>query len=132
MKRVATILVFTFFYTACLASELVYQPVNPNFGGSPLNGNHLLSNAQAQDDHEGSGRSGYRAPSALERMTSSLESRLLGQLLADVGNGNTGSLSTEDFSIVVTEDVDGNLTVLITDLNTNESTEIQVNGLIPD
>jgi curli production assembly/transport component CsgF len=33
---------------AALASELVYHPANPAFGGNPLNGNYLLSQAQAQ------------------------------------------------------------------------------------
>ena len=31
-----------------LASQLVYEPVNPSFGGDPLNGNWLLSQATAQ------------------------------------------------------------------------------------
>ncbi len=30
------------------AQQLVYHPVNPAFGGNPLNGQWLLSNAQAQ------------------------------------------------------------------------------------
>src|SRR5688500_324249 len=43
---------------ACLAQArvlpetgLVYTPVNPSFGGSPLNGSTLLSAAQAQNKH---------------------------------------------------------------------------------
>lgn len=32
-----------------LAGNLVYQPVNPAFGGSPLNGGWLQSEAQAQN-----------------------------------------------------------------------------------
>ena len=32
------------------ATELVYTPVNPSFGGSPLNGAWLLGSAQAQND----------------------------------------------------------------------------------
>ena len=34
------------------ATELVYTPVNPSFGGNPLNGTWLLNNAQAQNDHD--------------------------------------------------------------------------------
>lgn len=30
------------------ASELVYRPINPSFGGDPLNGNWLLSQATSQ------------------------------------------------------------------------------------
>jgi curli production assembly/transport component CsgF len=37
------------------ASELVYHPVNPTFGGNPLNGSFLLSTAQAQGEGTKSG-----------------------------------------------------------------------------
>lgn len=30
------------------ATQLVYHPANPTFGGNPLNGSYLLSQAQAQ------------------------------------------------------------------------------------
>ncbi|MEI2297363.1 curli assembly protein CsgF [Ensifer sp. MJa1] len=36
------------------ASELVYRPINPSFGGDPLNGNWLLSQATAQGEAAGS------------------------------------------------------------------------------
>jgi curli production assembly/transport component CsgF len=115
-----------------LASELVYTPVNPSFGGNPLNGSYLLNNAQAQNKEKDPDAYGYEPPSDLERLASSLQSRLLGQLLADVGNGNTGSIVTDDFSMVVNDDGSGGLDILITDLSTGETTTISVNGLIPD
>jgi curli production assembly/transport component CsgF len=40
------------------ASELVYHPVNPTFGGNPLNGPTLLSQAQAQGEGVKSGSQG--------------------------------------------------------------------------
>jgi curli production assembly/transport component CsgF len=39
---------------AVSASELVYKPINPSFGGDPLNGNWLLSQATAQTAGGGS------------------------------------------------------------------------------
>ncbi|GAB1717128.1 MAG: hypothetical protein NTAFB05_21700 [Nitrobacter sp.] len=36
------------FATAAFATEQVYHPVSPTFGGNPLNGSFLLSTAQAQ------------------------------------------------------------------------------------
>ncbi len=39
---------------AANASELVYRPVNPSFGGDPLNGNWLLSQATSQTTGGGS------------------------------------------------------------------------------
>ncbi|WHI45643.1 curli assembly protein CsgF [Microbulbifer sp. EKSA008] len=114
------------------ATELIYEPVNPNFGGNPLNGTYLLQNAQSQDTHEDPDKvdSLYEQPSALDRFSDSLETRLLNQLLTDVGDGNSGELITDDF-IVQIVDNDGVLTVLITDRSTGDKSEIVVSGLNP-
>lgn len=112
------------------ATELVYTPVNPSFGGSPLNGAWLLGNAQAQDDNEDPDaidRSSLTGTSALERFTSQLESRLLSDLLTDIDTGNAGTLTTDDFIVNIIND-SGNLTVEITDRLTGEKSEVIVNG----
>ncbi len=119
------------FFASAQAGQLTWHPVNPNFGGSPLNGSQLLSNAQAQSRHKSPGGSGYKQRSALDRFTDSLESRLLSQLLTGVGDGKTGSLSTDDFLVAI-EEIDGVLQVIVTDLATDETTIIEVNGLISD
>lgn len=43
---------------AAIASEMVYHPVTPTFGGNPLNGSALLSTAQAQGEGVKSGSQG--------------------------------------------------------------------------
>jgi curli production assembly/transport component CsgF len=56
------------FSGAAFATEQVYHPVSPTFGGNPLNGNFLLSTAQAQ----GAGvKSGNQGPD-LSGLTSAL------------------------------------------------------------
>ena len=35
-----------------MSSELVYTPINPSFGGNPLNGSFLLGKAQSQNTHK--------------------------------------------------------------------------------
>ena len=114
-------------------SELVYTPVNPSFGGNALNSSHLFNHANAINDYEDpSARDIFdEQESALDRLASSLESRLISQLLADVGNGNTGQLETEDFFLNIVDD-SGTLLVQIVDKATGESTEISVSGLNPD
>lgn len=112
------------------ATELVYTPVNPSFGGNPINGSWLLGNAQAQNktkDPDAFDRSSLTGQSALERFTSQLESRLLSNLLNDPNNANTGTLTTDDFIVNVINDA-GNLTVEITDRLTGEISEISVSG----
>ena len=115
-----------------MASELIYTPVNPSFGGNPANGSYLLSSAQAQNKKKASSSSSYDETSELERFNDSLQSRLLSQLLADIGQEgtNSGLMETEDFLVEITQDNDGNLLVRTTDKNTGESTVITVNGLI--
>ena len=115
---------------AANATELVYTPINPSFGGSPLNGAWLLGNAQAQNskkDPDALDRSSLlENQSALDRFTSQLESRLLGDLLADVRDQKTGSLTTDDFIVRVYNGDAGVLIVEITDRLTGEMSEIVV------
>lgn len=113
------------------ATELVYTPVNPSFGGNPLNGTWLLNNAQSQNDHDDpdlKSRSSLAGTTALERFTSQLESRLLSQLMTNIQNGNTGSLQTDAFLIDIVDD-SGALTIQVTDKATGEISEIVVDGL---
>ena len=115
------------------ASELIYRPTNPSFGGNPLNSSHLLGTANAQNDYKDPSTGSSSGTSALDRLTSSLQSRVVGQLLADIGKdgSQSGSLVTDEFAINVVDE-DGTLAVSITDRSTNETTMIEVNGLIAD
>ena len=98
-----------------------------------MNGTWLLNNAQAQNDYDDpdlKDRTSAAGTSALERFSSQLQSRLLGQLLDNISTGNTGSLSTDAFIVNVVDD-SGALTINVTDRATGEVSEIQVNGLAP-
>lgn len=129
-SRVCIWLAASCFSGASLATELVYTPINPTFGGSPLNGSFLLGNAQAQNKHKDPDLESRlrNTPTALERFTSQLESRLLSQLLTNIQDGNTGSLTTDAFTIDLSDD-GGILTIIITDRLTGEISEVVVNGL---
>lgn len=118
------------------ASELVYTPVNPSFGGNPLNGTWLLGNAQAQNDHSspspGMG-AGYTGTTALERFTAQLESRLLSQLMTNIESGQTGTLTTSAFIIEIQDNANsGILSILVTDRTTGEVSEIVLSGWTPN
>lgn len=65
------------------ASELVYTPVNPTFGGNPGNAAGLQANAAAQNDHKAPAppRTPRAAPKTpLERFNQQLESAVLSRL----------------------------------------------------
>ena len=117
-----------------LSTELVHTPVNPAFGGNPLNGAWLLNNAQAQNDYDDpdlkSRASAFAGTSPLERFSNQLESRLLSQLLDNINKGNTGSLATDAFLIDVIDD-SGALSIQVTDRATGEVSIIEVSGLNP-
>ena len=130
MNRFALVLA-TLLATGAQA-ELVYQPVNPNFGGNPLNASGLLSNANSQNDFDDPDIEAFERPTDLERLVSSLESRLLSQLLSDVGEGQSGSFTTDNFSVEVIDNGTGGLELNIVDLVTGDSTSISVDGLIID
>lgn len=68
------------------ATEQVYRPVSPTFGGNPLNGNFLLSTAQAQ----GAGvKSGSQSPdlSGLTNALSGIGSSSQTPIVVIGGNG---------------------------------------------
>ncbi|WP_104098655.1 curli assembly protein CsgF [Stutzerimonas kunmingensis] len=129
-KALGTLLASLLLCTGASATELVYTPVNPSFGGSPLNGAWLLGNAQAQNskkDPDAIDRSSLlEDQSALDRFTSQLESRLLGDLLSGVTDGKTGTVTTDDFIVRVYNGDAGMLIVEITDRLTGEMSEIIV------
>ena len=50
LKKVASIGLMTIAVTQAQAGNLIYQPINPSFGGDPFVGSYLLGKAQAQDD----------------------------------------------------------------------------------
>jgi len=121
---------------AC-AEQIVYTPVNPNFGGNPNNASGLLAGANAQNN--------YKDPAAvnalakltpLQQFNQNLQQFVLNRIAASVtgtiigANGALvpGTITTTDFTIVVAQPVaNGPLTVTTTDRNTGQTTFFQVN-----
>jgi len=120
--------------------EIVYRPVNPNFGGSPLNGQHLLSNATLQDDHEdpraqsslaqrsaASLRAGDGFQDRVDRLVlNQLSRQILGNLTdPDTGLLVPGTIDTGISTIEIT-DLGAELEVVITNNASGEATRILV------
>jgi curli production assembly/transport component CsgF len=122
--------------TAVQASELVYQPINPSFGGNPLNGPTLLNEAQAQNHFKESvSSSSLGQQDALTQFNSMLKSAILSRVSSAVTSnivGTTGQLTpgtveTTDFRISITNIPGGLLQIVTTDKATGQSTQFQVN-----
>ena len=110
--------------------NMVFQFVNPNFGGNPNNGAFLLNEANAQNSYKDP--NGYNfdtaTPSSLDNFTSVIQSQLLGNLMGNISQGKPGRLVTKDF-IVDVKNIDGRLTMNILDRTTGKSSTIEVDGL---
>ncbi|MBI1890541.1 MAG: curli assembly protein CsgF [Burkholderiales bacterium] len=118
------------------ATELIYVPVNPMFGGSPLNGSTLLSAAQAQnkskDPNDASSR--YFDKSPLEQFNDNLERAIISQLSSAAasrivgpnGKFTPGSLETGNFLITVVDLGGGLLRITTTDKVSGSTTSFEV------
>jgi curli production assembly/transport component CsgF len=120
---------------AACASEIVYVPVNPNFGGSPGNGPGLLSVASATSKHGQSGLGNsplnqtplQQFNQTLERMVlSQLASAATSKLMGQDGKLLPGNFTTENFIITVTDLGGGLLRVTTTDKATGTVTSFEV------
>ncbi len=114
------------------ATELVYQPVNPSFGGNPLNGSILMNAAVAQKDID-TGALSSRDP--IEDFQNSLARRILNNLANQIVDTAFGGFDADladghyefgDYSIDISG-IGGDLvTVSITDIITGGTTTIEV------
>ena len=119
------------------ASELIYTPVNPSFGGSPLNGPALLSAAQAQNktkDPDAPSPAKTAQQNSLQQFNDILERSVLSRLASAAtsniigSNGQlvAGTVNTGNFTIDISDLGGGQLQVTTIDKVTGASTSFQV------
>jgi len=140
----------TLLASPAMGSDLVYTPINPTFGGNPLNSSHLLAIASAQrtatasdapktDTSSGTGGTGSStSQSNVDPFISQLEGRLLSSLASQVTDAIFGSnpqnhgTITFGSTIVVFDrsDVTHSIDLTITDTTTGQVTLISVPQLV--
>lgn len=117
------------------ATELVYTPLNPSFGGSPLYGNTFLNSAQATSKHKERDPFSESAldQSPLQQFNETLERSILSQLASSAtsriltnGQLSPGTVETGNFRINVIDSGNGMLTVTTIDKVTGASSSFQV------
>ena len=130
LKKAASVGLIIIAVTQAHAGDLIYQPINPSFGGDPFVGSYLLGKAQAQDTTTDPNTRSVQSLSSTERLLQNLESRLISQLISDVSRGEVdeGSFDSDEFGVVVS-DSSGQLVVRVVDKITGDVTEISVGGL---
>lgn len=118
------------------AQDLIYQPVNPAFGGNALNYGWMINSANAQNGLTDPGQAGgpsSRRDDQLENFTAGLERQLLSQLSREIFNRQFGENLLEDegtfqlgnFQVDVQPGPDG-LFITITDFSTGGTTNLTV------
>ena len=113
------------------ATELIYTPVNPSFGGSPFNWSGLLQSATLQNKFKEPHL--IREPkSSLERFTEQLEYRVFHQIADRIVKTAFGEDTLQpgeyifgNYKISVTTDASG-ITTIITEISTGNTTTIQI------
>ena len=81
------------------ADQLVYRPVNPNFGGNPLNGNYLLQNGTAQRQFTAPRR---RTP-AIEEFAEDLQRTLLRRVAREIADAILGEEAKDSGTFTIGE-----------------------------
>lgn len=117
----------------CGASELVYTPVSPSFGGNPLNGSTLLSSAQAVNKYKDPAEQ-VAEPTPLETFNTNLQQFILNRIAASVtgsvidaqGKLIPGVINTQDFTISIASIGNGVLSITTVDKATGQQTVFQV------
>ncbi|WP_114954879.1 curli production assembly/transport component CsgF [Sphingosinicella terrae] len=112
-----------------LASDLVYTPNNPTFGGNPFNSAHLLGIANAQNDYRdprsttGSSQADIFARQLQSRLLSALSSQLVDAIFGE-NPQERGTISfggqtiefvrgLEEVTITIFDDATGEQTVIV-------------------
>ncbi|MCF2908342.1 curli assembly protein CsgF [Pseudoalteromonas sp. DL2-H2.2] len=116
------------------ATELVYKPINPSFGGNPLNANMLLNKAQAQNKHRApviEKSYGDRFQESLERtylnrMVREITSTAFGDEVEDSIFDKDSTFMSGDYEIQVITSTPDSITVQITNTLTGDMTTLEV------
>ena len=137
MRRVLRTAALVLLPGSALAGPLVYQPVNPSFGGNPLNGPNLLNQANAQNkltDPAASSLFGRSAQGQLDLFNQRLQSLILDRIASSLsdslfdssGNLQPGTVETSTFLINIVDQGNGTLLITTTDKTTGASTSFQI------
>jgi curli production assembly/transport component CsgF len=122
------------------ATGLIYEPVNPTFGGNPLNGTFLLDTANAQNKYKDPSvpnmSSGSQQLSTLDQFNAQLQQAILSRVASSITNSivgpngqlQPGTISTGNFTINIQPAGNGNLQITTTDNTTGASTTFIVSN----
>jgi curli production assembly/transport component CsgF len=136
-KRI--ILTALFFPSLLLASELVYTPINPSFGGNPLNASMLMNKAQSQNKH----KAHTIEKTYADRLQESLERSYINKIVREITDlafgedptdnvfGQDSTFISGDYEIKMITSNSDSITVQISNLINGEVVTIEVPRFTP-
>lgn len=116
-------------YGNLMASDLIYKPRNPSFGGDSFNSSHLLGTANAQNNHEDDSAS---LNDPLQSFEETITRSLLNRISLEIADQILGEDAAQSGQFVVGDTVlrfnrqDGSVIINITDGITGQSTTLEV------
>ena len=135
MKRFVWILVGCVAAGGVHASEIVYTPINPTFGGNPLNASQLQAVASAQKPSAPAATTASTQQSTTQQFLQMLQSQLYASLANAVSNAITGSNAQAAGTIkldnmqVSWNTTNGQKQITMTDYSTGQVTTITLPSL---
>lgn len=123
------------FGTAAQAGQLVYTPMNPSFGGSPLNGSYALGLATANNYKfltNPATQQQQTGQTAVQQFSQQITSALLSQIAANVSQQILGSNAKDSGTfnlngeVINFNRVNGQINISITDAASGANTQIQI------
>ena len=112
------------------ASELVYTPINPTFGGNPLNASQLQYTATAQKPNAPAATTATTQQSTSQQFLQMLQSQLYASLANAVSTAITGTNAQAAGTIkldnmqVSWDTIGGQKQITMTDFSTGQVTQI--------
>jgi len=111
------------------AQDLVYEPVNPSFGGDPFNSSHLLGLAREQKDFD---EQSFEPVDPQQQFADSLERRILSRTSQEITDRIFGEDSQESGNFTVGQQeiefqqVGEQVEVTLRDLETGATTNLTI------
>lgn len=128
------ILFALFSYNVTFGQQLVYEPINPAFGGNPMNYSWLVNSAQLQNPYKDSSSdlSAFDS-SPLQDFKETLQRQILSQLsqqlvsgqLGNIDLATKGSYDLGDYKVNINPGTSG-INVSIFDKITGQQTDVSV------
>jgi curli production assembly/transport component CsgF len=111
------------------AQDLVYEPVNPSFGGDPFNSSHLLGLAREQNDFDDQS---FEPVDPQQQFADSLERRILSRTSQEITDRIFGEDSQDSGNFTVGEQeiefqqVGDQVEITLRDLATGATTNLTI------